>query len=389
MHFTTLLGGRLQWRHAFWATAGRTLAAGALLYGALAGSATAATESESASRPVNGYIALLLPGQAKAFKPAVDSIRAGVLAAERVHGGVEVPLVRVIDTTDKEEDIKAQYQRAVDGGAIAVIGPLTKSAINYLADSSELKVPTVALNGFDPTTLPQSQLYSFGLGVESDAAATAMLVRQEGGRQPVILQTNDSIGQRLAQGFSNAWREIHGSEPLVIRVANPRRDAPEIRQQLNDALPDAVFLAMDAKSARVVRPFVGNERAVYASNQINPGRLPATTLVDLAGVKYLDMPWLAAPDSEGYALYNRTRSSANDLERLFALGVDAWRIAAILSTGQRFERLEGLTGVLTLSPDNVVNRESVVRVMGRKPASASGTAEVAPEAAAPAVVNEQ
>lgn len=345
--------------------AAQIMGASALLYGALACSATLVQAEDTQSEAPKAYIALLLPGNSKAFKPAVDNIRAGVLAAERVHGDAETPLVRVFDTTDKEEDIQAQYKKAVAGGAAAVIGPLTKSALNYLADSTELTVPVLALNGFDQTTLAQSKLYSFGLGIEGDAIAAAQLMKLDGVQQPIVLQTADSTGQRLTPSFVASWRALTGAEPVIVTIANPKRDALALKAQLAETVTDAVFLAMDAKAARIIRPFLGNERAAYATSQVNPGRLPTTMLVDLTGIKYLDMPWLASPNQEGYELYNRTRSTSNDLERLFALGVDAWQIAAILAKGGSVERLEGLTGTLSIGPDNVVAREMTVRTMGR------------------------
>ncbi|WP_410499168.1 penicillin-binding protein activator [Chitinibacter sp. S2-10] len=340
--------------------------AGALLYGALGASTTVATAAEvqDASAPAKpGYIALLLPGQAKAFKSAVDNIRAGVLAGERVHGGTDAVPLRVFDTTDKEEDIQQQFKAAVEGGALAVIGPLTKSALNFLADSTELKVPVVALNNFDQTTLPQAQLFSFGLGVEADAAGVAQLVQSEGLRQPLILLSNDPIALRQAQGFAATWKEQTGSEPVMVTMGNPKRDASQLKTQLAETSADAVFLAMDAKSARMVRPFIGNEIPVYATSQIYPARLGASAMVDLAGVKYLEMPWLANPDQDGYDLYIRNRSNSNDLERLFALGVDAWQVAAILAKGGKVEQLDGLTGVLNIGRDNVVTRQMVVRTL--------------------------
>ncbi|WP_373976170.1 penicillin-binding protein activator [Chitinibacter sp. SCUT-21] len=343
----------------------RLLGVSALLYGALASSATPVQASEEVATAPTGYIALLLPGQAKAFKPAVDSIRAGVLAAERVHGGGDTPLVRMFDTTDKEEDIREQYLKAVAGGAVSVIGPLTKSAMNFLADSTDLTVPVVGLNGFDQTTLVQSNLYSFGLGIEADAQAMAQLMKLDNQEHPLVLQTNDTTGQRLAQSFADSWLEQTGTKPVIVTIANPKRDAPKLKDQLVENAADSVFLAMDAKSARIVRPFLGNERAVYGTNQINPGRLPSTALIDLTGIKYLDMPWLAYPEQVGFELYNRTRSTSNDLERLFALGVDAWKIAAILAKGGTVERLEGLTGTLTLNSEHIVEREMVERTMGR------------------------
>ena len=341
------------------------------LYCALAITTTTARAVDEVGVPVetsNGrFIALLLPSQSKAFKTACDTIRAGVLAAERVHGDASIPLVRAYATDDKEENISAVYEKAVADGAQVVIGPLTKPAINYLSDSTKLRIPVLALNSFDDTTLPQSLLYSFSLSVETEAAQVAQVLQQNMFTHPVILQVNDTLSQRMAQGFAQEWRKVTGSEPLMITVSDARRDAAELKQQLLDANADAIFLAMDGKAARLVRPYLGNDRAIYGTSQMDSGRLGRTALVDLTGVRYLDMPWMGMPNSEGYDLYNRTRSSSNDLERLFAFGIDAWQLAAMLADPMGGERIiDGVTGQLIVGKDHVVQRVLISRSIGGK-----------------------
>lgn len=343
---------------------------GVLLYGLLAlttttaraENASAVAEATTAPSPL---MALILPSKSKSFKAASDAIRAGVLAGERVHGGAGMPIVRAYPTDDKEENIVAAYQQAVLDGAVAVIGPLTKSAMNYLSDSNELTIPVLALNSFDDTTLQQANLYSFSLSVEAEAAQVAQLMLQNQLSRPLVLQVNDALSQRMTQGFVQEWRKLTQSEPLVVTVADARRDAAALKEQMKEANVDAVFLAMDGKAARLVRPYLGNDLAVFGTSQIDSSRLGRTALVDLTGIKFVDMPWIGMPDTDGFDLYNRTRSPSNDVERLFAMGIDAWRLGALLQAGsvQNAAPIDGVTGVLTIGEDRVVKRNMITRTL--------------------------
>ncbi len=74
---------------------------------------------------------------------------------------------------------------------------------------------------------------------------------------------------------------------------------------------DAIFLAVDARTASQIRPYLGTGRPIYATSQIDPGRHGGMLLIDLAGIRYLEAPWLAEPDLPGYEVYARTRSPAS------------------------------------------------------------------------------
>ncbi|MGL4994593.1 MAG: penicillin-binding protein activator [Deefgea sp.] len=343
-----------------------------ILYGALAITTTTAWATDASAvvqvepqvEPPSQLMALILPSKAKSFKAASDAIRAGVLAGERVHGGAGLPVVRAYPTDDKEENVVAAYQQAVLDGAAVVIGPLTKSAMNFLSDSTELTIPVLALNSFDETTLQQANLYSFSLSVEAEAAQVAQLMLQNQFARPMVLQVNDALSQRMAQGFVQEWRKLNQSEAVVITVADARRDAAQLREQIKDGSVDAIFLAMDGKMARLVRPYVGNDLPIYGTSQIDSSRLGRTALVDLTGIRFVDMPWIAVPDTDGFDLYNRTRSPSSDVERLFAMGIDAWRIAAqLLVNPQNPPAIDGATGVLTIGDDRVIKRSMVTRTM--------------------------
>jgi hypothetical protein len=71
----------------------------------------------------------------------------------------------------------------------------------------------------------------------------------------------------------------------------------------------------------------------------------------MEGIAFVDMPWLIEPDHPAVMTYPRAATPYSaELERLYALGIDAYRVAAEwLKGGQRFE-LDGVTGRLRVDP---------------------------------------
>ncbi len=320
------------------------------------------------------FVALLLPTQSKSWRTAAETIRAGVLSAERTLSASGMPQVRTVDTSDNEQDILAAFQRAQAEGAVAVIGPLTKTAVSYIADNAQFDFPVIALNSFSEETLRRPHLYSFSLSVETEAQQAARFVAEQGVNRPVVVLADGVLAKRMAQGFSEGWRLDRNTLPATLVVQGT--DYTGLRAQLDSSGADAIFLAADTRNARRIRPFLGNMLPVFATSQIDPGGLGATALVDLAGIRFLDIPWLADPDNPTYDFYKRTRGKSNDLERLFALGVDAWRLAmALRDTPPGNVRIDdGLTGRLSIGPDGVVQRTLVPRTLS------AGRADLPPEA---------
>ncbi len=326
---------------------------------------TAATQASAAQavpvvtkstppRRDGGFIAVLLPGKSKAMRPAVDAIKAGVLAA--TNGNADQLTVKFFDTADIPADVFEQFQQLHEQGAVAVIGPLTKPSINYLADIGDFDIPVIALNSFDEKTLRRAQLYSFSLSIEQEAQQIAKQMFAEGLRMPLVLQGDSPLSARMVQGFVDSWTEANGSQPTIFNLKDARSQAQALRAQLKDGEHDSVFFAANSRQTRISRPFVGNERPVYATSQINPGPLSRTARVDMAGIHYLETPWILNPLNSNYALLNRTRSKSNDVERLFALGVDAWKLATLLSKKEEIN-FDGLSGSISLGSGGLIVRE--------------------------------
>ena len=81
-------------------------------------------------------------------------------------------------------------------------------------------------------------------------------------------------------------------------------------------------------------------------------------------MRFVDMPWMVQPEHPAVATYARTGTRENDdLERLYALGVDAFRVAGKLIEGKEEIEIDGVTGRLTLGADRQFRRGLLVTLV--------------------------
>src|SRR5690606_6670188 len=110
--------------------------------------------------------------------------------------------------------------------------------------------------------------------------------------------------------------------------------------------------------ARALRAALGGRATIYGTSLLNtgavqgsePGNAPiAIRSNDLDGVRLVDMPWQVQPDSLAVMAYPRPADMHLELQKLYALGIDAFRLAMqLLDHGTELE-LDGVTGRLWLS----------------------------------------
>ena len=122
--------------------------------------------------------------------------------------------------------------------------------------------------------------------------------------------------------------------------------------------PQLMFAALDAGQLRQVRSALGTSLPTYAVSAANPGRTPGVSVPELDGIRLLDMPWTTQPDHPQVMIYPRPLEAqpvdgSLDMQRLYALGIDAFRVARELALrpGANFE-LDGVTGRLSVRMNN-------------------------------------
>lgn len=318
------------------------------------------------------HIALLLPLQSASFGASAEAVQQGFLTAANLK---RQPLpVRVYSDFDENNNVVAVYRQAIANGARAVAGPLTRSGVSALAAEKDIPVPTLALNIVEGQPAPQ--LYFFGMAVEAEARQVAHLAKQQGLHQAIIVTVRTALSQRLQAAFEEEWS---GADRGILREIEFTND-PAVFEDIADISDTMVFLAVDAEKSRLIRPYLPNKLPIYASSQIFAGNEKTLTNYDLNGIRFVDMPWLLQPDHPAVMAYPRTFPPLSaDRERLYALGIDAFRLIQAMLAGNIAKTLplDGVSGRLQLN-GHVFQREAVFARF------VEGQARIADAAAAPA-----
>lgn len=323
----------------------------------------------------NGPIgfALLVPPARGAFGRAAQALIAGVRAAH-ARDGRNVSL-EIVEIDEDPIALLALYDELRSRGFSLVIGPLTRDSVTMVAQSGPPAVFTLALNQPDDVTLPPNMV-GFGLPIESDARQAASIAWEEAmvanaTRRPraAVVQDSSRLGRRSAAAFSARWRELGGDvfDPVDIgmpTVARARAALP--RQGV-----DACFVAAGPDVARAVHIVLGPDIPVYGTSTLNVGALQIPGADDSAGqlrtsgldgVRLVDMPWRVQPDNAAVMAYAKPADLHPELQKLYALGIDAFRLGRHLIEVRTQVDLDGVTGRLRLSPGGhgAVDREAVL-----------------------------
>ncbi|WP_413628649.1 penicillin-binding protein activator [Herbaspirillum frisingense] len=309
-------------------------------------------------------MALLLPSRTGAFGAAADAVRTGFLTAySRQKENIQLAIV---ETGDSAPDMQRAYDEA-SGKYDIVVGPLSRSAVTAVAQSGRVSKPTVALaqpdmNGEADLQLP-AQMLAVGLSIDEEARQVANWVEKEKAPGKIFaISTNIAWQKRAARSFQLRARQL-GLQVETLELSTPANalSAPGLAQlakRVEQEKPALIFVALDAAQTVQLRSAVGNELPLYGTSQINPYTLkrdnPNDKLPELDGVRLVDIPWQLQPDNVAVARYPRPAVNDNerpspDLARLYALGIDAYRVAYGIAQRQSGFDIDGVTGRLTVN----------------------------------------
>jgi len=302
-------------------------------------------------------IVLLLPGQATPFARAAEAVRGGFFAA---HAAAGAPVA--IESRESDETpvaVLAAIDAAAARGARLVVGPLSRDAVEALARGPGPRLPVLALNQPPGTAPMPAQMLAFGLRVEDEARAiVASLLR---GPLPAGVTTErppfavivgkGPIERRAGAAFVAAAQE-QGRRAEAFELSLRPERLNDLAKRLAAHPWQAVLLALDAGEASAVRGWLPPDVPAVATSRVHLLEHSSLGLLrDLDGIAFVDMPWLLEPEHPAVTAYPRPATPFSaELERLYALGIDAFRVAvAWLGGAQRLD-LDGVTGRLRLDP---------------------------------------
>lgn len=343
----------------------------------------AALTRAAGQRPETVAIILPLSGPlASAGKVIRNGLLTGYYSA--LSQGRSVPELHFYDNGDAE--VIEHYNQALEDNADLVLGPLSKQQVQQVARINRLPVTTLTLNYVDQKQ-PPDNLYQFGLDPEDEARQVVEQAYEEGARLAGVLYPDSDWGKRMARTYIEAFEEKGGlittqqkfgdnetqavGQLLAIGQSHQRarrlnrltdqhlQFKPRRRQDL-----DVLFLAASDRQARQVKPALNFHYArnlpVFASSHIYGGSPDPQRDRDLDNIRFVDLPWLLDRDSDLHDLANQTWPQGHgSRERLFALGVDAWRLQARLKMLESVpdSQLPGVTGRLRVGKNRHIVRE--------------------------------
>ena len=305
-------------------------------------------------------IALLLP-MTSPFGKAASAFHDGFMHLHNGDHPSSRPLVSLYDFGDDTNTIGNVYQAAVAAGADLVVGPLGRDAVASLISQSTLTVPTLLLGSSDTERSPKA--FFVDLSRRSEALSLVTHARARGLENALVLYTLTKANKAAADTAVQAWRDQGGQITDTVIVDSTRSDFSEmisrmlglsqieaqanaLQNTLGDALPltvmprirrdlDVILLFSDRKTARLLKPQIDFHHAgklpIYSQNAVFTGTPDPVNDLDLEGVLFSDMPWVVRRtgrfERSDKMLTDADPYQGSGVDRLYALGMDAYRLA--------------------------------------------------------------
>lgn len=297
----------------------------------------------------------MLPLNSSSYARAAEAVRTGFLAAAQAAG----EQARCVVVPHADDGVVAAFDAARDRGARVIVGPLVRDDLKTIAIAGGQWPTTLALNQLDDGTPLPRNTYALALAVEQDARVLAQRALQDGARAIAVIEGDAAVTHRLASAFASDWMAGGAPPPTAYVLDAAPASLADLRRALGKSPPDAVLLALDSERSALVKQFAGSVPAYASGLLFEPPA--AATARDLDGVRVAEIPWLLTPDAPYLAGLPRREFGSAALTRLYALGLDAFRVAQALAAGPVDHlELDGATGHLSLDADRQFERRAPI-----------------------------
>jgi outer membrane PBP1 activator LpoA protein len=213
--------------------------------------------------------------------------------------------------------------------------------------------------------------------------------RADGLHRAAIMVPKGEWGDRVLRAFSQDWQANGGSIVATERVDQPVQLAQQIADmfQLRQSEGRAkslqstvgsqiaaqpsrrqdiefIFLAATPQQAQQIKPTLNFQYAgdvpVYATSHVFSASGDVNQYNDMNGIRFCETPWLLdANDPLRKQVTAQWPQAAGSLGRLYAMGVDAYRLAPRLGQLKALpdSRIEGQSGSLGMTQNQRVVRQ--------------------------------
>lgn len=273
------------------------------------------------------------------------------------------------------------YEQVLVDGADVMIGPLTKESVAEL-NGLNPEVPTLALN-YLGDEIPAANLLQLGLAIEDEADTLHDWLASDRRQRLLLLHNSEDWAIRARNTLSGQWqdqltiqtvediRTITESVGVAMHVAASQSRHEELEQIVGEKLEflprargdvDAIVALVTRLEASALVPALkyhfADQVPVYATSQIVRGAT-STQLRELNGFRISELPWFTRDSTTHEQLELAFDLDGSPFAALYALGVDAFRLAErtpLLLAGGESTTLLGSTGVLEIASDGRIQR---------------------------------
>jgi uncharacterized protein len=352
-------------------------------------------------RPKN--IAVLLP-LTGANATVANAVRQGIIASYLAEPNEQTEL----NFFDTAEDVTQAYQQALAGGSDFIIGPLLQEEINRLQASLantatastaanapvnapvNTRVPQLYLNQADKF-VPDLNTFYFSLSPQQEASDAANYLHTKGVVTPLLLVSNDAVGQRMAESFAQTWKRLTGNiteihyydagdrMKLAVQEALGVKDSQariaRIKELLGNKIQadfrsrsdiDALYMISAPQDLTLLKPFIDVNLSVFAepvplytSSRARMAEDTQQSSGEFNNLTISDIPWLMQVTDENRLVRELWPSWNNSQKRLYIMGYDALQLVTKLAQMRAFPGYQfgGRSGALSLSADGVISRQ--------------------------------
>ncbi len=315
-------------------------------------------------------IALLLP-LSGSIAAAARSVRDGFFTAYYAGSGPRSEIT-LIDAGDTPDTALAAYREAAQAGVDLVVGPLARESVAALFVQGAMPVPVLALNRGGAVPPPAGSL-SFALTPDEDGIAAAERALDRGLGRVVLIGIDDETSQRTLAAARDRIAQRGGSVVAEIQLPDDSINyAPVLKRGFAGLLHppadpkaiatvppdfDAIIVSVRRAQARMLVPQLKVVGAYHGlllgSSQLHQGDADPRMDRELDGLEFTTLPWLIDQYSDGPARASveaALDSARGPAARLFAFGMDAYRLSAHLAALAHDPNalLQGATGELSL-----------------------------------------
>ena len=332
-------------------------------------------DKSAGSLPAGSFIGVMLP-DGGAYSSQSQAVRTGLLAAQEAAKSNGKKLLPLHFPDSSQNDVYKKYRLMADGGATAIIGPLTKDDLTTLAAGGDLPIPILALNQTDSVQNPQ--ITQFGLSPEQELEQVVDRARSDGKLNALVLVPDTSFGRRLAKHLAS-YLPSTGGHIIAVRsyIPDGKTNVYPFEGLPADAGDSYLLFIANTEDARSIMGALSAQKVTSTAYTISHawdgrGLNPSNQILN--GLVICDMPLLLNPASGSNPAMNSSdkfiNESSADSVRLIAFGMDAYNLTTELpriksDTGRAYQ---GATGMLNVQADNRIKRQLVcARFRGSQP----------------------